>query len=229
MFADIIGWFFSGHNWTGPQGAGARIVEHLGLVAGVVLIVAVIALPLGSWTGHTRFGRSWVVSSAGAARAVPTLGLLTIFALWLGIGLSAPILALVVLGLPSLLTAADAGIAEVDPEVVSAARATGLTEWQLMARVELPLAAPVILGGLRSTVLQVVSTATLAAYITDIGLGRYIFSGLKSRDYPEMFAGAALVMALSIGLEILLGIVQRRSRSRTGLGKQQHPPRKKVL
>lgn len=227
MFSEIIAWFLSAGNWSSPQGAGARIIEHLGLVAGVVLIVAVIAVPLGSWTGHTRRGRSWVVASAGAARAVPTLGLLTIFALWLGLGLSAPVLALVVLGLPSLLTAADAGIADVDPEVVSAARATGLTEWQILTRVELPLAAPVILGGLRSTVLQVISTTTLAAYITDIGLGRYIFSGLKSRDYPEMFAGAALVMALSIGFEILLGIVQRRIR--IGSGNQHHHPRKETL
>ena len=229
MFAEIVEWFLAAENWSGPQGAGNRIVEHVGLVAVVVLIVSVIALPLGSWTGHTRLGRSWVVASTGAARAVPTLGLLTIFALWLGIGLGAPVIALVVLGLPSLLTATDAGIAEVDPEVVSAARATGLTEWQLLTRVELPLAAPVIVGGLRSTVLQVVSTATLAAYITDIGLGRYIFSGLKSRDYPEMFAGAALVMALSIGLEVLLGFVHRRSRLRTGSRRHHYPLGKEVL
>lgn len=147
-----------------------------------------------------------VTALAGAARAVPTLGLLTLLGLALGIGLLAPGIALVVLAIPPLLAGAYAGVASVDANTVKAARAMGMTESQIIFRVELPLAAPVVIGGVRSAVMQVIATATLAAYTADAGLGRYIFAGLKTRDYGEMIGGALLVIVLALLVEALFGL-----------------------
>lgn len=133
--------------------------------------------------------------------------------LWpcLGIGLSAPLIALVILAIPSLLAGAYAGVASVDRDTVDAARAMGYTEWQIIKNVELPLGASVLVGGIRSATLQVTATATLAAYTSDIGLGRFIFHGLKARDYIEMLAGSVLVILLALILDQILSTVQRNT------------------
>nr|WP_281367297.1 ABC transporter permease subunit [Nocardioides kongjuensis] len=180
-----------------------------------VAIAAVVALPLGILIGHTGRGRLVVVALAGAVRAVPTLGLLTLLGLALGIGLTAPLLALVALAFPSLLAGAYAGVEAADRGAVDAARAVGMSEWQLVTRVEIPLGADVLLGGVRAATLQVVATATLAAYISDTGLGRYLFAGLKSRHYDEMLAGALLVAALALLLDLTMAALQRASRPST--------------
>ena len=211
-FADALAWLTESAHWSGPTGIGQRLLEHLAVTAGVVALAAVLALPVGVLVGHTHRGRGTVAALAGAARAVPTLGLLTILSLGLGIGLQAPVIALIVLAMPSLLAGAYAGVGNVDPATVDAARASGLSERQIITRVELPLAAPVLVGGLRAATLQVVATATLAAYIADVGLGRYLYAGLKARDYPQMLAGALLVAALAIALEVLLAVLQRAAR-----------------
>src|SRR5690606_33697077 len=126
-------------------------------------------------------GRGAVVALVGAVRAIPTLGLLTLLALMLGIGLLAPVLALVTLAVPSILAGAYAGIESADPSAVDAARAMGMSELQIVRQVELPLGSGVLVGGVRAATIQVVATATLAAYTADTGLGRYLFAGLKSR------------------------------------------------
>nr|WP_276568828.1 ABC transporter permease subunit [Aeromicrobium phoceense] len=174
------------------------------------MIAAVPAVPLGVLVGHTRRGRGAVTALAGAVRAVPTLGLLTLLALLMGVGVGAPLLALVALAVPSLLAGAYAGIEAADPVAVDAARAMGMSEWQIVRDVELPLGAGVLMGGVRAATLQVVATATLAAYTSDTGLGRYLFTGLKSRDYPQMLAGALLVAALALLLDRLLATLQQR-------------------
>ena len=127
------------------------------------------------------------------------------------LGVEAPLLALVALAFPSLLAGAYAGIEAADPGAVDAARAVGMSEWQVVTRVEVPLGASVLIGGIRAATLQVVATATLAAYISDTGLGRYLFSGLKSRDYAQMLAGALLVAALALLLDLLMAALQRAS------------------
>jgi len=139
---------------------------------------------------------------------------LTIFGLMFGIGLTAPLLALMVLALPSLLAGAYAGVQAVDPAVTDAARALGMSERSIIWHVEIPLAAPVIIGGIRAATLQVVATATLAAYICDQGLGRYLFVGLKTRDYAQMLGGAFLVIILALILEIGLASIQRQVSTR---------------
>ena len=142
-------------------------------------------------------------------RAIPTLGLLTLLGLWLGIGIEAPFIALVVLAIPSLLVGAYSGVEAIDSHTPQAAQAIGMRPAQVLLTVELPLALPVIVGGLRAATLQLVATTTLAAYTADTGLGRYIFSGLKTRDYAEMLGGAVLVIVVAVILELILATCQR--------------------
>lgn len=209
LLLEALAWLIDPAQWAGQTGITQRLFEHLLVTVGVVLIGATIALPLGITVGHTHRGRAIVTAVAGAARAIPSLGLLTILGLALGIGLQAPVLALVVLAIPSLLAGAYAGVENVSPAAVDAARSNGMSELQIILWVELPLAAPIILGGLRAATLQVVATATLAAYVADVGLGRYLYAGLKTRDYPQMLAGAVLLMVLALLLELVLSAVQR--------------------
>lgn len=212
ILLDALAWLTDADSWTGPAGIAQRLGQHLAITALVLLVAAAIALPVGVAVGHTSRGRGVVVAAAGAARAVPTLGLLTLLALALGIGPTAPMIALVVLAVPSLLAGAYAGIQSVDRTTIDGARATGMSERQIITHVEVPLGAPVIVGGIRAATLQVIATATLAAYVSDTGLGRYLFTGLKSRDYPQMLAGALLVAALAILVDLGLAALQRRAR-----------------
>ncbi|RWZ59484.1 ABC transporter permease subunit [Labedella populi] len=213
LLLQAFSWLLTPESWTQQGGALQRLFEHLGVTIGVVALSAGIALPLGVMIGHTRRWTTAVALLAGAARAIPTLGLLTLLGLALGIGLGAPVLALLVLAAPPLLAGAYAGVQAVDPEAVDGARSVGMSEAEIIRSVELPLALPVIVGGIRSATLQVVATATLAAYTSDTGLGRYIFSGLKSRDYPELIAGSLLVIALALLLDGSFALLMK-SRSR---------------
>jgi len=202
-------WLCNPDNWSGSSGILTRLLQHLTTTAIAVLIAAVIALPIGVIIGHTRRGSAVIGAIAGAARAIPTLGLLTLAALWLGIGLQGPLVALIVLAIPSMLAGAYAGIQSVDPLIPDSARAIGMSEVRIILGVEIPLGAPLIVGGIRAATLQVVATATLAAYVADNGLGRFLFIGLKTRDYPQMLAGALLVIALALVMEIVLAVTQR--------------------
>ena len=204
-----FGWLAEPSNWGGAGGIMARLGQHLAVTAIAVGVAVLIAVPVGIVVGHTRRGAGVVGAVAGAARAIPTLGLLTLFALWLGIGLQAPLLALVILAIPSALAGTYAGIQAVDPAISDAARAIGMDEFRIVWQVEIPLGAPVIIGGVRAATLQVVATATLAAYVADNGLGRYLFIGLKTRDYAQMVGGALLVIMLALVLEIVLASIQR--------------------
>ncbi|WEO75968.1 ABC transporter permease subunit [Cryobacterium sp. SO2] len=215
LWAETIAWFLAPDTWTGSGGVPQRLVEHVLITIGVLGVAAGLALPVGVILGHRRRGGGVIVVLAGAARAIPTLGLLTVLGLALGIGLGAPMLALIILAIPPLLTGAYAGVAATDLITVDAARAVGLSEAQIVRGVELPLAAPIIVGGLRSATLQVVATATLAAYTADAGLGRFIFTGLKSREYDEMIGGSILVVILALALDGVLALVVRWMGART--------------
>jgi osmoprotectant transport system permease protein len=208
LFAEAIAHLLDPVNWVGAGGLGLRILEHLAFSGAVLLVAAAVGIPAGVLIGHTGRGRGLVIALTSGARAIPTLGLLTIFGLLLGIGLEAPFLALVVLALPPVLAGAYAGVESVDRQVIGGARAIGMTERQIVTGVELPLASPVLIGGLRSAALQVISTATLAAYISDTGLGRPIFEGLKTREYGVMLAGSILVALLALLVELLFQAAQ---------------------
>ncbi|ROR67437.1 ABC transporter permease [Agrococcus jenensis] len=208
LFAEAMAYLLDPANWAGDGSIGLRILEHLAFSGAVLLVAAAIGVPAGVLIGHTGRGRGLVIALTSGARAIPTLGLLTIFGLLLGIGFEAPFLALVVLALPPVLAGAYAGVESVDRLVIGGARAIGMTERQILTGVELPLASPVLIGGLRSAALQVISTATLAAYVSDTGLGRLIFSGLKTRDYGVMLAGSLLVALLALVVELLFQAAQ---------------------
>lgn len=209
VFVQAADWLTDSAHWQGPDGVPARLSEHVGYSALTVAIAAAIALPLGLWIGHTGRLRGVAIALTGALRALPTLGLLTLVVLWMGIGLTPPILALVVLAVPPLLAGAYAGVESVDQRTVDAARGLGFTEWQVLTRVEVPLALPLILGGVRSAVLQVVSTATVAAYIGLGGLGRYLIDGIAVRDYPQTLAGSLVVVVLALALDGAFAVAQR--------------------
>ncbi|RWZ53120.1 ABC transporter permease [Labedella phragmitis] len=204
-----LAWLTDPVNWSGSRGIPVRLLEHLGITGIAVLVAALIAVSLGLYIGHTGRLSFLVVSTTGALRALPTLGLLVLFALWLGIGLGPVIIVLVVLAIPPLLAGAYAGVESVDRSTIDAARAMGMTEWQILTRVEIPLGLPIIVGGLRSAVLQVVATATIAAYLPIGGLGRYIFDYLTLRRFEPVFAGAILVTLLALVLEGVFALLQR--------------------
>lgn len=204
-----FGWLFDPANWTGSGGIPARLVEHLGYVALAMIIALVIALPVGAWVGHTGRGGFLVVGSANALRALPTLGVLILLVTPFGLSIIGPLIALVVLAVPPLLAGTYAGVRNVDPAVVDAARGMGMRGGEVLWRVELPNALPLIIGGVRSAVLQVISTATIAAYVGLGGLGRYIFDGLAQRDFPQMIGGSLLVALLAIVVDLLLVALQK--------------------
>ncbi|UOE44887.1 ABC transporter permease [Agromyces larvae] len=209
LILDAFAWLFDPENWAGPSGLGAQLGYHVVFSLAVVVAACVIALPIGALVGHTGRGREAAVLTSGGLRALPTLGLLTLIGLAIGIGPVAPFIALVVLALPSVLAGAYAGIGAVDRRTVDAARAVGMTEPQIVLRVETPLALPTIIGGVRAAVLQVVATATLAAYIGGGGLGSTLFVALKTRDYPAMLGVSILIIALALVLDGVFAIIQR--------------------
>jgi osmoprotectant transport system permease protein len=206
-----LAYIFTADNWAGNAGLGARILEHLQYTAVAVAVSALIAIPIGMIIGHTGRGAFLVVTSVNALRALPTLGVLLLGVLLWGLGLLPPTVALTLLGVPPLLAGTYAGIANVDPKVVDAATSMGMTNWQVLTRVEVPNALPLILGGLRTATLQVVATATVAAYASLGGLGRYLIDGIKVRQFHIALVGALLVTVLALVLDGLLALVVRAS------------------
>lgn len=204
MWIDFIDYVSSAANWFGDQGILARVLEHLWYSVLAVGIGALIAVPSGMIIGHTGRGETVIVSIANVLRALPSLGLMILLVLLIGLGLLPPIVALVLLAVPPLLAGVYSGISNVDRDAVDAARAMGMTEMQVLLKVEMPNALPLIVGGLRGATLQVVSTATIAAYVNLGGLGRYIFDGLAQFAYGEVLVGAVLVALLALLLDGLL-------------------------
>lgn len=211
-----LSYLVTADNWTGPVGLAARTCEHLEYTALAVAASALVALPIGLLIGHTGRGTLVVVGAVNGLRALPTLGVLLLGVLWWGLGIWPPIAALMLLGIPALLAGTYAGVANVDPMVVSAARAMGMTESQVLLRVELPNALPLLLGGLRSATLQVVATATVAAYASLGGLGRYLIDGIRERQFHIALVGALLVAALALILDGLLALAVWASMPGTG-------------
>ena len=199
-----LSYIFTASNWEGKAGLGNRILEHLQYTGVAVAVSALIAIPVGLIIGHTRRGTFLVVTGVNALRALATLGVLLLAVLVWGLGLLPPTIALTLLGIPPLLAGTYAGIANVDPKVVDAARSMGMTERRVLTHVEVPNALPLILGGLRTATLQVVATATVAAYASLGGLGRYLIDGIKVRQFYLALVGALLVTVLALLLDGLL-------------------------
>ena len=196
-------------NWSGSYGIPHRVLEHAEYTALALVIALFIAVPIGLYIGHTGRGAFLAINIGNAARAIPTVGLLTIIVLLVGIGLTSVLVALVVIAIPPLLTSTDAGVRAVDRGAVDAARGMGMREREVLAKVELPLALPLMIAGMRSAGLQVVATATIAAYVALGGLGRFVIDGLAVRDYNQLLAGAVLVAVMAIVLDLVLVAAER--------------------
>lgn len=200
-------------NWSGDSGFGTRLMEHLVLTLITIALAIVIAVPLGLLIGHAGKGKGLVIGASGALRALPSLGLLTILALWVPSGIAHPevpsVIVLLILALPPLLAGTYSGVEAIPPAIAESARAIGNTEGQILAKVEVPLAASSIMDGIRSASLQVIATATLCSYLGAGGLGRYLIDGLATRDYPMVLSGAILVIALALAVEAILALVSR--------------------
>ena len=192
-------------NWTRTGGILELLGEHLRISALAVLAAMVLAIPVGMLLGHTGRGGGFTVALSNVSRAIPTLALLTIFAVTpIGFGPKATTIALAVFAVPPILTNTYVGFRGVDRDVVEASRAMGFNEWQVATKVELPLASPLLMTGVRTAAVQVVATATLAALVAGGGLGRIITLGFRQQDYGAVLAGAILVAALAILTELVL-------------------------
>jgi osmoprotectant transport system permease protein len=209
-FEQAITWLNDPLNWTGPGGIWERLGEHLWISSAAVALGCLVAWPLGMWLGHVGRGGGAVVVLSNLTLAVPVIALLTILPLTpLGFGKRPVIIALALFAIPPLLANAYTGVREVDPEVREAARGMGLSGGQLLRSVEIPLAVPYLAAGFRTAAVQVVATATLAAFVNGGGLGQIISAGFGLQNTGQIMAGGLLVALLALLAEGVLALVER--------------------
>ena len=210
-------------NWLGETGIPNRLIEHLAISFLAVLTASAIALPLGFYIGHTGKLQLLGINIANIGRAIPSYAVMVMllpvmlalapvlgYDPRLGLRFLPTFLAMVLLAIPPILVAAYAGLQEVDRDLTESSRGMGLTERQILTSVELPLALPVLVGGFRVALLQVIATATIGAFLAGGGLGRYIIDGIARRDDGMLYGGVLLVAILAIGTDVLLSWLQRR-------------------
>ena len=221
-FGDLARWFADGQHWTGSNGIPIRVLEHIELSVVAVALALIVAVPVGLIIGHVRRGEFVAVSVANLGRAIPSFAILSIvFQIMLtyvgraAFGFWPTVIALLLLAIPPILTNTYVGIEGVDRDTVEAARGMGMSGGQVLTRLEMPLAMPFMIAGIRTAAVQVVATATLAALIAGGGLGRYIIDGFAQNDTPMVLAGAVLVAVLAIVTELGLGLVERVVSPRT--------------
>ena len=225
LLADVARWFGDPAHYQGADAVQIRIFEHVAVSGLAVLAGVLVALPIGLYLGHTgRYGFI-AVNVANIGRAIPSLAAValaipiagTLFGVQNGLGFWPTFLALLPLALPPILTNAYVAVRDVDRDVVEAARGMGVGEVGILRRIELPLATPVILAGMRTAAVNVVATATLGALVAFGGLGRYIVDGLALREYDRLLAGALLVALLAIIVEVAFSRFERAAVS-PGIG-----------
>lgn len=216
MLTSLIAWFYDPQHWQGPDGIPKLILQHLAYSGIALLFACAIGVPVGLYVGHTRKGVVAIAGIANALRALPSLGLIVLLVILFGpvfasdmAFLVPSLIVLVLLAVPPIMTATYAGIAAVDPSVVDAARGMGQRPLSILFSVELPCALPLIFSGLRSATLQIISTATIAAFVSLGGLGRLIIDGRAQNDYYQMAAGAILVGVLALAVDLIIGLISR--------------------
>lgn len=210
LFSDAFAWLLDPENWEGSGGLVQLTGEHLWFTALAVFFASVIAVPLGWLIGHTGRGREWAVGVSGAARALPSFGLVFLFVMLFGVLNRGPatVFVLVLLAIPPILAGAYAGLEVIDRRTTDAARAIGMTEWQILWKVEVPLGLPLLLGGLRSATLPVVATVSLAAFVNLGGLGLPIIAGIALRDYDRMLGAAILIIIIALTLDAVFALLE---------------------
>jgi osmoprotectant transport system permease protein len=205
---EVIAWLTDPAQWSGPDGIPVRTLQHLWYSLLGTVIAAAIALPIGVVIGHTGRGAVFAVNLTNLGRAIPSLGIIILMFTIFGFGIAPVLVTLIALAIPPIVTNSYIGVRSVDPDVRQAAEGMGMQGRQVLWQVELPIAMPLIMAGIRTSAVQVVATATLAAFVGLGGLGRYLIDGLAQRDLAEVVGGAILVAALSLLTELALGRVQ---------------------
>ena len=219
LFGEAIAWLLVAENWTDPRnGILLRLWEHVSLSAVALTFAVAIALPVGLWIGHSGRGAAIVIAIANIGRAVPSVGWLGIvFPVTLvllgraGLGFIPSVIALTALGIPPIVLNTYAGMRQVEPDLVEAGRGMGMREVELVRRVEVPVALPVILAGIRVSAVQIVATATLAQIVGGGTLGEFIVQGIYVTAYERVIGGAILVALLAILTELLFSLLERRA------------------
>jgi osmoprotectant transport system permease protein len=208
LFAQAFAWIFSDKSPYDP--ISTALAVHLAYTGVSVLIAIVIAVPAGWAIGHTGRARNVAVVTSGAARALPSFGLFILLSLVMGVlhQQAAAVITFVLLALPSILAGAYSGFEAIDRRVVDAARSVGMTEWQILWRVEVPLGLPLLVAGIRSAVLQVIATVVIAAYVGLGGLGQYIIAGIPLQQFGMVLGSAIVVAALALVVDILFALLQ---------------------
>jgi osmoprotectant transport system permease protein len=202
-------WLKSPAQWHGSDSIPMRVLQHLGYSGLSLLVAAVIAIPVGVLIGHFGRGSYLVVNLANIWRAIPTLGFLVLMVVLIGFSLLTWLVPLVVLAIPPILVNTFEGVSGVDADLKDAALGMGMTQWQVVRKVELPVASSLIILGLRTAAIFVVATATIAAYISLGGLGRYIIDGLASNNYAEVAGGAVVIVILALLVQLFFVGVRR--------------------
>ena len=202
-------WFNDPANWQGTNGVPHRVLEHLWLWAWSMLIAGAIGVPGGLLLGRSRRSGTVTINIANIGRAIPSFAVIVIGVIWLGLGNTPVVIALVLLAVPPIFTFTFTGVREVDPATVESARGMGMTEPRILRSVQVPLAMPLILNGIRLSSAAVLATAPLAALVGSGGLGRYIIDGFAIQDYAEVGAGVTLVVALVVANELLFAGLAR--------------------
>ena len=205
---EVLAWLTDPAQWSGPDGIPVRTLQHLWYSLLATTIAAAIALPIGVFVGHTGRGGLLAVNLTNLGRAIPSLGIIILMFILAGFGIIPILVTLTALAVPPIVTNSYIGVRSVDPEVREAAEGMGMRGRQVLWRVELPVAMPLIMAGIRTSAVQVVATATLAAFVGLGGLGRYLIDGLSQRNLAEVVSGAILVAVLSLVTELALGRVQ---------------------
>jgi len=220
FLSDLSRWFIE--NWSGTSGWINRLWEHVQISAVSMLIATAFAFPLGAWFGHTKRGGVAVPTIVNIGRALPSFGIVALALpitiriadavpfISSGLGFFPTAVALVALALPPIFTNTYAGVAGVDPDIVEAARGMGVTEPRILREIEVPMALPVILTGVRLSAVAVVATVPLGALVAFGGLGRFIIDGFAVQDDVQIVAGALMVAALSILTEVTFSWLERR-------------------
>jgi osmoprotectant transport system permease protein len=205
---EVIAWLTDPAQWSGPDGIPVRTLQHLWYSLLATVIAGAIALPIGVFIGHTGRGAVFAINLTNLGRAIPSLGIIILVFTLVGFGIVPVLVALIALAVPPIVTNSYIGVRSVDRDVREAAEGMGMRGRQVLWEVELPVAMPLIMAGIRTSAVQVVATATLAAFVGLGGLGRYLIDGLSQRDLAQVVGGAILVAVLSLLTELALGRVQ---------------------
>lgn len=221
LLGDVVHWFADPAHYQGSDAVQTRILEHVAVSGIAVLVGVLVALPIGLYLGHTGRLGFIAINVANIGRAIPSLAAIalaipvagTLLGVQNGLGFWPTLIALIPLAIPPVLTNAYVAVRGVDNDVIEAARGMGLSEAGILSRIEVPLALPLILAGVRTAAVNVIATATLGALVAFGGLGRYIVDGLALQEYDRLFAGALLVALLAIAAEVTFSTFERAAAS----------------